>query len=84
LGLNARGPQDENSARAPAVIKAARILGELAQHPDAMSATHRSVAKYGMLTCSLQPVTFARSASSESGTRPNGPEDSFTLCVPQE
>jgi DNA-binding IclR family transcriptional regulator len=39
VGVTTRGAQDENSARAPAVIKAARILGELAQHPDAMSAT---------------------------------------------
>ncbi len=39
MGVNGRGAQDDNSARAPAVIKAARILGELAQHPDAMSAT---------------------------------------------
>jgi IclR family transcriptional regulator, blcABC operon repressor len=39
MGVNARAEQDDNSARAPAVIKAARILGELAQHPDAMSAT---------------------------------------------
>ncbi len=39
MGLSTRDPQDDGSARAPAVIKAARILTELAQHPTAMSAT---------------------------------------------
>jgi DNA-binding IclR family transcriptional regulator len=39
MGLSARDAQDENSARAPAVVKAARILSELAQQPDAMSAS---------------------------------------------
>jgi DNA-binding IclR family transcriptional regulator len=39
MGLTERDVQDEGSARAPAVVKAARILGELAQHPDAMSAS---------------------------------------------
>jgi DNA-binding IclR family transcriptional regulator len=38
MGLTPRDTQDETSARAPSVMKAARILSELAQNPDPMSA----------------------------------------------
>jgi DNA-binding IclR family transcriptional regulator len=38
MGLTPRDTQDETSARAPSVVKAARILSELAQNPDPMSA----------------------------------------------
>jgi DNA-binding IclR family transcriptional regulator len=39
MGLTRRDAHDDSSARAPAVLKAARILSELAQQPHAMSAT---------------------------------------------
>lgn len=39
MGVRTREAQDDFSARAPAVVKAARILSELAQDTDAMSAS---------------------------------------------